>query len=100
MLTGLEKVPVCVAYDVQGRRMDEMPVDQSDFHHATPVYEELEGWSEDITAARTFEDLPAAARRYVERLEELIGTRISVIGVGPGRDEIIVRHDLLGRDEA
>ena len=100
VLTGLEKVPVCVAYDVQGRRMDEMPVDQSDFHHATPVYEELEGWSEDITAARTFEDLPAAARRYVERLEELIGTRISVIGVGPGRDEIIVRHDLLGRDEA
>jgi adenylosuccinate synthase len=100
VLTGLEKVPVCVAYDVQGRRVDEMPVGQSDFHHATPVYEELEGWSEDITTARAFEDLPPAARRYVERLEELIGTRISVIGVGPGRDEVIVRHDLLGRDEA
>ncbi|WP_134772267.1 adenylosuccinate synthase [Ornithinimicrobium flavum] len=100
VLTGLEKIPVCVAYDVQGRRVDEMPVGQSDFHHATPVYEELPGWTEDITAARTFEDLPVTARRYVERLEELIGTRISVIGVGPGRDEVIVRHDLLGRDEA
>lgn len=98
VLTGFETVPVCVAYDIQGTRVEEMPDNQSDFHHATPVYEELEGWSEDISGARTFEDLPPAAQRYVERLEELIGTRISVIGVGPGRDEVIVRHDLLGRD--
>ncbi|WP_131103378.1 adenylosuccinate synthase [Ornithinimicrobium sufpigmenti] len=97
VLTGLEKIPVCVGYDVQGRRFDDMPVNQSDFHHATPVYEELEGWTEDITGARTFEDLPAAAQRYVERLEELMGARISVVGVGPGRDEVIVRHDMLER---
>ena len=95
VLTGLETVPVCVAYDVQGERFDDMPVNQSDFHHATPVYEDLEGWTEDITGARTFEELPPAARRYVERLEELMGARISVIGVGPGRDEVIVRHDML-----
>ncbi|QFG67554.1 adenylosuccinate synthase [Ornithinimicrobium pratense] len=95
VLTGLEKIPVCVGYDVQGRRFDEMPINQSDFHHATPIYEDLEGWSEDITRARTFEDLPAAAQRYVERLEELMGARISVVGVGPGRDEVIVRHDML-----
>lgn len=95
VLTGLEAIPVCVAYDVQGRRFEDMPVNQSDFHHATPVYEELAGWTEDITGARTFEDLPAAAQRYVERLEELMGARISVIGVGPGRDEVIVRHDML-----
>ena len=95
VLTGLETIPVCVGYDVQGRRFDEMPVNQSDFHHATPVYEELEGWSEDITGARTFADLPAAAQRYVERLEELLGARISVVGVGPGRDEVVVRHDML-----
>ena len=96
VLTGLEKVPICVAYDVEGRRFDEMPVGQSDFHHARPVYEELDGWWEDITAARTFEDLPANARAYVLRLEELIGARISAIGVGPGRHEIIERHPLLG----
>lgn len=100
VLTGFETVPVCVAYDVQGTRVEEMPVHQSDFHHARPVYEELPGWTEDITGAREFADLPEAAQRYVERLEELIGTRISVIGVGPGRDEVIVRHDLLGRDQA
>ncbi|WP_298888389.1 adenylosuccinate synthase [uncultured Serinicoccus sp.] len=98
VLTGLDTIPVCVAYDVQGERVEEMPVNQSDVHHARPVYEELPGWSEDITGAREFDDLPEAAQRYVERLEELIGTRISVIGIGPGRDEVIVRHDLLGRD--
>ncbi|HSP61320.1 MAG TPA: adenylosuccinate synthase [Ornithinimicrobium sp.] len=98
VLTGLPTVPVCVAYDVQGERFDEMPVNQSDFHHARPVYEELPGWEEDITACRTFEELPANAQAYVRRLEELMGTRISVVGVGPGRDQSIVLHDMLGRD--
>lgn len=96
VLTGLEKIPVCVAYDVDGTRVDEVPWSQSDFHHATPIYEQMPGWSEDIRAARQFEDLPAAARDYVESLEEMIGQRISVIGVGPGRDEVVVRHDLMG----
>ncbi|GAA1173927.1 adenylosuccinate synthase [Ornithinimicrobium humiphilum] len=96
VLTGLERIPVCVAYDVQGTRFDEMPVNQSDFHHARPVYEELPGWSEDITGCRTFEDLPVNAQRYVRRLEELMGTRVSVIGVGPGRDQSIVLHDMVG----
>ena len=96
VLTGLEKVPVCVAYDVGGVRHDEMPVNQTDFHHATPIYEELDGWREDITGCRSFEDLPANAQAYVLRVEELIGARVSAIGVGPGRDEIISRHTLLG----
>ncbi|MFC6715381.1 adenylosuccinate synthase [Branchiibius cervicis] len=95
VLTGLETVPVCVAYDVDGRRFEEIPVSQSDFHHATPVYEELPGWFEDISACRSFEELPANCRAYVEYVEERIGARISVIGVGPGREEVIVRHDLL-----
>ena len=98
VLTGIERIPVCVAYDVNGTRHDEMPVNQSDFHHARPVHEELPGWSEDITGARSFADLPANAQAYVARLEELMGARISVIGVGPGRDEVIVRHDMLGED--
>ena len=89
------KVPVCVAYEVDGVRHDEMPVNQSDFHHAKPVYELLDGWSEDISECREFEDLPAAAQAYVLRVEELVGARVSAIGVGPGRHEIIQRHPLL-----
>jgi adenylosuccinate synthase len=96
VLTGLEKVPVCVGYDVDGVRHDDMPVNQSDFHHAKPIYEELDGWWEDISGCRTFEELPTAAQAYVLRLEELIGARVSAIGVGPGRDAIISRHSLLG----
>jgi adenylosuccinate synthase len=96
VLSGLESVPICVAYDVDGVRHDEMPMTQSEFHHATPVYEEMPGWFEDIRHCRTFDELPAAAQAYVRRLEELAGARISVIGVGPGRDENVVVHDLIG----
>src|SRR4051795_10271545 len=95
VLTGLDTVPVCVAYDVDGVRHDEMPVNQTDFHHATPIYEYLPGWSEDISRARTFDELPANARAYVTRAEELSGARISAIGFGPARDATIVVHDLL-----
>jgi adenylosuccinate synthase len=95
VLTGLEKVPVCVAYDVDGTRHDEMPVNQTDFHHAKPVYEEFPGWWEDISGARTLDDLPANARSYVQAVEAMSGARISTIGVGPGRDESVVVHDLL-----
>src|SRR6476469_2794895 len=83
VLTGFEKVPVCVAYEVDGVRHDEMPMSQSDFHHAKPVYEVLDGWWEDISGCRTFEELPAAAQAYVLRVEELVGARVSAIGVGP-----------------
>ncbi|CAA9414545.1 MAG: Adenylosuccinate synthetase [uncultured Quadrisphaera sp.] len=97
VLTGYETIPVAVAYDVGGVRHDEMPMTQTDVHHATPVYEEFEGWSEDVSGARRFEDLPPAAQRYVLALEELSGARISVVGVGPDREQNVVRHDLLGR---
>lgn len=95
VLTGLERIPVCVAYDVDGVRHDEVPVSQSDFHHATPIYEEFAGWSEDISGARNFDDLPKNAQDYVLAIEAMSGARISAIGVGPGRDAIVVRHDLL-----
>ncbi|SES27688.1 adenylosuccinate synthase [Actinokineospora terrae] len=94
VLSGLDTVPVCVGYEVDGRRVDDMPMTQTDVHHAIPVYEELPGWWEDITHCRTYEELPANARAYVERLESLSGARISAIGVGPGRDQTIVRHDM------
>ena len=96
VLTGLERIPVCVAYDVDGMRVDEMPVSQSDFHHAVPIYEEFAGWTEDITGIRIFDDLPKNARDYVLALEKMSGARISAIGVGPDREAIVVRHDLLG----
>ena len=96
VLSGLETVPVCVAYDVDGVRHDEMPMTQSDFHHAKPIYEEFPGWWEDISLARTFEDLPRNAQNYVLALEQMVGQRVSAIGVGPSRDAIISRHDLLG----
>ncbi len=96
VLTGLEKIPVCVAYDIDGVRVEEVPVSQSDFHHAVPIYEEFPGWQQDISAARTFADLPQAAQDYVLAIEAISGARISAIGVGPDREAIIVRHDLLG----
>jgi adenylosuccinate synthase len=95
VLTGLKEIPVCVAYEVEGKRVEEVPVSQSDFHHAKPIYENFPGWSEDISSCRTFEELPATAQSYILKLEELSGCRISAIGVGPARDAIIVRHDML-----
>lgn len=86
---------MCVAYDVNGVRHDDLPLDQGAFAAAKPIYETLPGWSEDISGARSLDDLPQAARDYVKAVEELSGCRISTIGVGPGREEIIQLHDLL-----
>ncbi|NIL80491.1 adenylosuccinate synthase [Rhodococcoides kroppenstedtii] len=96
VLSSLDTIPICVAYDVDGERHDDMPMTQTGFHHATPIYEEMPGWWEDISGARTFEDLPVNAQKYVLRLEELSGAHMSYIGVGPGRDQTIVRRDILG----
>ena len=68
---------------------------QTGFHHAKPIYEFFDGWSEDISSARTFGDLPVNAQNYVTALEKISGARISTIGVGPDREETIVIHDLL-----
>jgi adenylosuccinate synthase len=95
VLSSLERVPVCVAYEVDGIRCDEMPPTQSGFHHAKPIYEYLPGWFEDISACRSFAELPPNAQAYVRRVEELSGSRVSSIGVGPGRDQTIVLHDVL-----
>lgn len=94
VLTGIGEIPICVAYDVDGVRHDEMPMTQTEFHHATPIYETMPAWDEDITDCKTFEELPEKAQDYVKRLEELSGCRISYIGVGPGRDQTIVINDV------
>ncbi|GAB3622711.1 adenylosuccinate synthase [Mariniluteicoccus endophyticus] len=95
ILSGWDKIPVCVAYDVNGVRHDHMPTNQSEFHDAKPIFEELDGWQEDISGCREFSDLPQKAQDYVHRLEELIGCRISGIGVGPGREQSVMVRSLL-----
>jgi adenylosuccinate synthase len=95
VMSGMEKVPICVAYDVDGVRYDDIPMTQTAFHHAVPIFEELDGWDDDITKCRDFSELPPNAQRYIERVEDLCGARVSVVGVGPGREENVVRHPLL-----
>ena len=95
VLSGYPTIPVCVAYEVDGTRMEEMPLDQVGFENAVPVYEELPGWEEDITGCRTFEELPKNAQDYIARLEELSRCRIQSIGVGAGREATIVRYPLI-----
>ena len=90
VLSSWERVPVCVAYDVDGVRHDEMPMTQTEFHHAKPVYEYFPGWWEDISDCREFSDLPVNAQAYVRALESMSGTRIWGVGVGPGREQTLV----------
>ena len=95
VLSGLEKVPVCVAYDVGGTRHDEIPMTQTEFHHATPVYEYLDGWSEDISTAKEFADLPPDAQRYIKALEDMIGAPVAAVGTGPRRDQTLQLRPLV-----
>ena len=95
VLTGWEKIPVCVAYEIDGKRVEELPASQSDFHHAKPIYENLPGWKEDISKAKSVAELPKNAQEYVKFLEKISGAPMSAIGVGPGRDETIVVRDLI-----
>jgi len=90
VLDSWERIPVCVAYEVDGVRHEEMPMTQTEFHHATPVYEYLDGWGEDISGCRSFEDLPKNAQAYVHALEELSGAPFWAVGVGPGREQTVV----------
>jgi adenylosuccinate synthase len=95
VLTGIERIPVCVGYRIGDKVHNEMPMTQTEFHHAVPVYEEFAGWDDDITQARSLAELPTNARRYVEAVESMTSAPISVIGVGPGRDESIVVRSLV-----
>jgi adenylosuccinate synthase len=90
VLSSWERVPVCVAYDVDGVRHDEMPMTQTGFHRATPIYEYLDGWWEDISTCREFDDLPKNAQRYIRALEDMSGAPFWAVGVGPGREQTLV----------
>ncbi len=95
VLSGLQKVPVCVAYEVDGKRQDEIPMTQTEFHHAVPVYEYFDGWDEDISKAGTFEDLPPNAQAYITAVQEMIGAPVAAVGVGPRRDQTLQLRPLL-----
>jgi adenylosuccinate synthase len=95
VLGGWASIPVCVAYEIDGVRHDEMPMTQTQFHHAKPVYEFFDGWNDDISGCRTFDDLPKNAQSYLNALEEISGAPVSAVGVGPGREQTIVVRDLL-----
>jgi len=93
ILGSWERIPVCVAYEIDGVRHDEMPMTQSEFHHAKPVYEFFEGWNEDISHCRSFEELPKNAQVYVKALEEMSGAPFWAVGVGPGREQTVVLRE-------
>jgi len=95
VLSGFKEIPVCVAYEIDGKRYEEMPMTQTQFHHAKPIYEMMPGWDEDISGARKFEDLPQNAQKYVEFLEKIPGAPMSAIGVGQHRDATSSRRDLI-----
>ena len=101
VLTGLEKVKVCVAYDTPQGRVTDLPIDQLDDERVRPVYEELEGWTENLEGARVLEQLPPAARNYVRFLEEGAGVPVYLVSVGPSRAATIVLHNpFVGRAAA
>ncbi|WP_442773933.1 adenylosuccinate synthase [Lactococcus hircilactis] len=88
VLTGLDTVKICVAYEkANGERISHYPASLKELAECRPVYEELPGWTQDITGMRTLEELPEAARNYVRRVGELVGVRISTFSVGPGREQ-------------
>jgi adenylosuccinate synthase len=95
VLSGLDKVPICVAYEVDGIRHSEIPMTQTEFHHATPVYEYLDGWWEDLTEVKDLADLPRNARAYLEALEGMIGAPVSAVGTGPRRDQTLQIRPLI-----
>lgn len=91
VLSGFDEIQMCVAYDYKGRRMDYPPQESGALEHVTPVYEPMPGWKEDISACKTWDELPEAARAYVLRLEELSGVPVSMVSVGPDRNQTIFR---------
>jgi adenylosuccinate synthase len=93
VLDSWERIPVCVAYEIDGLRVEEMPMTQTEFHHALPIYEFFDGWQEDISGCRTFDELPKNAQGYVLALEAISGAKIWGVGVGPGREQTLVVHD-------
>jgi len=95
VLSGFEKIKICTAYKYKKEVYKNLPCHQTILHKCTPVYEEFEGWTEDITDIKKYEDLPPAAKKYIESIEEIIKVPVSMVSVGPERNQIIIRDDNL-----
>ncbi|MDA3962494.1 MAG: adenylosuccinate synthase [Planctomycetota bacterium] len=91
VLSGEAEIPVCVGYELDGERIDTVPADVMALENAKPIYEMLPGWTEDLSACRHFDELPATAQAYVRFIEERVGVRVGYIGTGAGREETIIR---------
>lgn len=91
VLCGLKEIKICTAYEYKGKQIAYPPQAELGMAHASPLYESMPGWDEDISKAAAWEDLPKAARAYIARLEELSGVRAAIISVGPDRDQTIIR---------
>jgi adenylosuccinate synthase len=93
VLSGMPELRVATAYRINGKLTEDFPMTLPEIEQAEPVYETLPGWDEDVTGVRCYEDLPGAARRYVERVEALAGVPVEIVSIGPGRDETISRAE-------
>ena len=91
VLGGLDTIKVCTAYECDGVEYTTVPEHQSIFRSAKPVYTEVPGWKEDISGCKTFDELPQAAKDYIELIEKLSGVRVSLVAVGPDRNQTINR---------
>ncbi len=89
VLTGIDPLRVCVAYEVAGKRLDHPPTTQQGWTRATPVYEDLPGWQDDLGQARSIDELPTAARRYIDKLSALVEAPVALVSVGAGREQTI-----------
>ncbi|MDN6069568.1 MAG: adenylosuccinate synthase [Lactococcus plantarum] len=96
VLSGLDEVKICVAYDLDGERIDYYPASLETLQRCKPIYETLPGWSEDITSVRHLDDLPETAKNYVRRVSELVGVKISTFSVGPGREQTNILESVWG----
>jgi len=93
VLGGIDPVQICTSYEIDGKRTQEFPSDTFVLNRAKPIYEAVPGWSEDISACTSWDDLPANARAYFKRIEELVGVPVATVSVGPGREQTIERID-------
>jgi len=89
VLSGLDPIRICVGYELDGQRLEEAPASADQLERVTPIFEECPGWTEDISNAKSVDDLPEAVRAYIVRLENLVGVPVGIISVGPARDATI-----------
>jgi adenylosuccinate synthase len=89
VLSGLEELKICTAYELQGERSLRFPSHVDDLRSVTPVYESMKGWQEDISNCRRLDQIPGAARAYLERISELVGRPVTMVSVGPEREQTI-----------